>query len=250
MQSRDTSKGPRIAAAVHLYDGRLWPELAACIRRLPAGSEVFVTVPQDSSNDRLVLVDFPSAKIIRVPNVGRDIAPFIALLPELQKFDLVCKLHGKRDIAGSGKWRRTLLKGVAGSRKIVSLILQAFENNPEIVLAGAKRFYLNGARNVFQNRENLEKYEPDLPDHYGFFGGTVFWLRPSLVADFPDRFSTDDFVLHADDDGQLEHAVERLFGIRAANSGGAVAVVDPGWFGKPRLTVVPANGRGEANEKS
>lgn len=178
----------KIAVALHLYYDELWPELSSSIGNIGHDYELFVTIPEFSAVEELVLRDFPAAHIARVPNVGRDVAPFIILLPELQRFDLVCKVHSKRNIDGDGAWRDALLRGVLGSPRLVASILRAFCDYPHLALAGAELLYLDGHLNTFGSGPMMEKYFGILPARYGFFGGTMFWTRPKLFADFPEIF--------------------------------------------------------------
>lgn len=231
----------RVAAAAHVYYEHLWPELADCLRYLPDDATLFVTVSGQGGIERDVLAEFPAANVLSVENIGRDVAPFVSLLPKLMEFDVVCKLHTKRNISGTGEWREGLLHGVAGSRKTVSLILNAFERDPRLALAGARQWYVDGRRFIHGNQSRLAELEPDLPERYGFFAGTMMWLRPSLVADFPELLSTRTFVPHSDEDSQLEHAIERLIGVRAAMRGSRVALVSNGDSARPRLRIVPAD---------
>lgn len=239
----------KTAAVAHLYYGDLWPELAFYLRNLPEDAHVYVTMASDSSEDRAVLKDFPRAEIVRFPNVGRDIAPFIALLPELQKFDVVCKIHTKRNIRGSNRWRRELLRGVLDNRNLVNKILETFETRSGLLVAGSNVFYLDGEKHLLENRALLEQHFGEIPEAFGFFGGTMFWVRPQMLSDFPDRFPLNAFVPQSEEDGQLEHAVERLIGLRAYSQGGEVGLATIDWLGNPMLEIIPARQRGHVNPR-
>jgi lipopolysaccharide biosynthesis protein len=237
----------KTAAVAHLYYADLWPELAFYLRNLPEDAHLYVTMATDSSEDRAVLKDFPRAEIVRFPNVGRDIAPFIALLPELQKFDVVCKIHTKRNIRGNSRWRRELLRGVLDDRNLVNKILETFETRPRLLVVGSSVFYLDGEKYLFKNRALLEQHFGEIPEAFGFFGGTMFWVRPQMLSDFPDRYPTSAFVPHTDIDGHLEHAIERLIGLRAYSEGGEIGLATIDWLDNPKLEIIPARQRGRLN---
>lgn len=234
----------KIAAVVHLYYGELWPEIAGYLRNLPEESHLYVTMPTDSVDDQAVLDDFPQAEIVRFPNIGRDVAPFIQMLPRLQGFDVVCKIHTKRDLNGNPRWRRELLRGVLDSRMLVTKILEAFETRPRLLLAGSDVFYLDGKKHLYENRPLLERHFGELPEHYGFFGGTMFWIRPQMLSDFPDRFPTSAFVPQTAVDGHLEHTIERLIGLSAYTESGEVGMATINWLGNPTVKVISARRRG------
>jgi hypothetical protein len=222
---------PRIAVVVHLYYLDLWPELAALIANVPRPFRLFVTVPEGSTAGPAILEDFADADIREVPNRGRDIAPFLSLYPELSAFDLVCKVHAKREAPLHREWRIECLRGVLGSPAIVGSILEAFDNHADMLIAGSRDLYLDGPRHAGTNADLMRVLYPDLPGAYGFFGGSMLWLRPSVFADFATAFPPDCFVPHDATGGQPEHAVERLFGVRTAAMGGKVGLVQTGGVG-------------------
>ena len=158
----------KLAAVVHLFYNEQWQELATYLRNIRHEFSLFVTVPDFSQASGFVLSDFPAAQVVRVPNVGRDVAPFIRLLPDLQRFDVVCKIHTKRNIGTSDLWRKELQRGVLGSRQIVNLILRAFDSHPDMVLAGPKPLYLDGPTYMFGSRLLLEKYFGALRARFAF----------------------------------------------------------------------------------
>ncbi len=236
----------KVAAVVHLFYEEQWRELARYLGNILQEFVLYVTIPDFSDADREVLRDFPAAHVIRVPNIGRDVAPFIALLPALQSVDLVCKVHTKRTIANSDLWRRELLRGVLGSQTLVRTILEAFEAEPDMVLVGSRSLFLDGPRHDVGTRALMAKYFGALPARYGFFGGTMFWVRPALLADFPAIFPLSDFVQHDDPDCHVEHAVERLIGVRAVMTAGAKVglVKRGGWMGARKIEIRTATVRG------
>ena len=231
----------QVAVALHLFYDETWPEIRAHLENIDQDFSLFVTIPELSVAENTVLRDFPKARIVRVPNVGRDVAPFIRLLPDLQHYDVVCKIHSKRSVGTDGSWRAELLRGVLGSTRLVALILQAYSSRSDLALVGSELLYLDGPRHTFGTRPLLEKYHGALPSRFGFFGGTMFWTRPQLFADFPRIFPQSDFVEHGETDHHPEHACERLFGIRAAMTAGAqIGLAGETFLGRPRIKIRPA----------
>jgi lipopolysaccharide biosynthesis protein len=234
-----------VAVVAHVFYEDMWPELAACLRQLASEFTLYVTIPDTSDAEGRILRDFPAAIVRRVPNRGRDIAPLISLLPDLQRFDAVCKIHTKRNLRTSA-WRVALLKGVLRDKRQTARIVEAFAAEPELVLAGSRLLYVDGHKHLAGMRPLLERYGGDLPERFGFFAGTMFWMRPSAFADFADLFPQSDFVAHTEKDLHPEHAAERLFGLRAAKQGAKVGLTDTDWLGRSRLTIAPATTPGAA----
>ncbi|RYE08311.1 MAG: hypothetical protein EOP22_14055 [Hyphomicrobiales bacterium] len=238
----------RIAVVAHVFFPALWPELAAYIANIPAPFTLFVTLPEGSTAEPLIRRTHADAEIRYVPNVGRDVAPFLSLYPALAAFDVVCKLHTKRDGLLHREWRLECLKGVLESRGLVTALLAAFAAHDDLLLAGAADLYLDGPRHVAGNLPMLHRLQDPLPTAYGFFAGTMFWARPALFADLAPRFPAAAFSVHRDKDGHLEHALERLFGARAATLDGIVALTRPAPAGRT-VDIVPA-GSGTARRFS
>lgn len=227
---------PSIAVALHLYFPELWPEMAAAIRKAPQPFALFVTLPEGSAAATAIIADFPDATIRYVPNVGRDVAPFLSLLPDLLAYDLVCKLHAKRDTPQVRTWRIEAIRGLLGGTALSSLVVDLFRTVPELVMAGSGALFLDGYANL---TFKLSQVQPTLPRSFGFFAGTMFWTRPALFADFAERFPIGRFEPHRVGDGQLEHAVERLFGARVAERGGLVGLTRIA-SGVPEIELIPA----------
>lgn len=211
---------------VHLYYHHLWPEFAALIHNVPAPYALFVTIPRNSPAEAVVKADFPKADVRYVDNVGRDVAPFLALLPELQAYDVVCKVHTKRDTHIHREWRLANLHSLLGSRAMVERILVEFAARPDLMIVGARDLYVDGMLNQAANSELLQAFRYPLPPTFGFFAGTMFWIRPGAVADFPEIYPQEVFVPHQDLDGHPEHAIERLIGARIATRAGSVGLAE------------------------
>lgn len=229
-----------IAVVVHLYYHHLWPEFAAYIRNVPAPFALFVTIPEGSPAAPAILADFPHASVRQVPNVGRDVAPFLALLPELQSFDLVCKVHSKRDTPRHREWRMELLRGLLGSPAQVERIIAGFSERPQMMMAGPRLLFIDGPRHTGDTGKVMTRLGVTTPEQYRFFVGTMFWVRPSLLASFAERYPQSLFVPHEEHDGHPEHAIERLFGASLFADGIEIGLTD----GDDPVTILPNNATG------
>ena len=115
----------KVAVIAHVFYPEFWTELARCIRTVGDGCDLFVTYV-DESAVAAARRDFPSARFIACENLGYDVWPFLKVLQEipLADYDLVVKLHTKRDVTGEllvlnhawvggPVWRERLLAFVA-----------------------------------------------------------------------------------------------------------------------------------------
>jgi len=230
--------GMKVAVVVHLFYADLWPEIAGRLRNIPIDFDLFVSVPREDAGAlaALVLDDHPQAQVLEVPNAGRDVGAFFAVLPRVLAGDysVLCKVHTKKGAEYPEAWRDLLLRGLLANKMLVTRILHAFARDPELALVGAREVYLSGATQMTQNREKIEEIVRSLypgrsiPDHWGFFAGTMFWARPDLfraLAQCGDRIRSfeDD---NTRNDGQLAHALERMFGVLATLEGKRIGLTE------------------------
>lgn len=233
----------RLGAHAHIYHSELVPEIAARLSRLPPESTIFVTTVADDPSaggaDLLHAIErhIPRATIVRVPNRGRDIWPFMMLLRDgaFRDLDVVLKIHSKTSptlqpspIAGAA-WRRRMLFELLGSAPAIHAIIERFAQNADLGIIGAaglhvpsyllsRREALGANASVIEQLAHRAGINPAAAD---FFAGSMFWVRPRALepllkldlsaADFPAE--------QGQVDGTLQHALERLF-VAAAECGG------------------------------
>jgi lipopolysaccharide biosynthesis protein len=164
-----------------------------------------------------------------VPNRGRDIGPFLSELGgELQEYDVVCHVHGKRSKHArqhGDRWRSFLFDHLIGSSfPMVDTILYSFEENPGLGLVFPEDPHLNDWNDNRLIAENLARrmgITDTLPSHFDFPMGTMFWARPAaLQLLFSLKLGWDEYPIEPlANDGTLLHAIERLLPF-VANSAG------------------------------
>lgn len=208
--------GDSCAVVIHLYYEEQWPDFEEALQFIEGTFSLFVTLRPESRFGDEIRARFPKAVVLTVPNLGRDVAPFLALLPWLREFDLVCKLHTKRSEGQHTVWRRSLVHGLLGTHETVRAYRDAFAGDPDLVIAGPRDYYLDGPSHEGGSKKALTLQHGPLPETYGFFAGTMFWCRPSAFMELADLYPQSCFVAHTDGDGQPEHVVERAFGSIAA----------------------------------
>lgn len=216
---------PSIAVICHLYYLDLWPELAYYIKTIPSMFDLFVSLNGDEIDKKkaMVLADFPFAQFKVLENTGRDVFPFHVFLNEIsaQGYDLFCKIHSKRGHTEYGDlWRKTMLQGILGSRSVVTEIINAFTNIPDLGIVGPMSLYKSASALKYGNEKLVNSIWTKLfpgvkkPNDWGFFAGTMFWGRTEVFA--PLLNITEKMFLQKQDnkavDGQLAHALERIYG--------------------------------------
>jgi lipopolysaccharide biosynthesis protein len=221
-------KKSNYAIALHLFYTDLWEEIAIILKNLlPLEFDVFITVV-DGSFTKQILKDFPDANVRVVDNRGRDILPFIKLLPELydMKYQAVCKIHSKKSLhrQDGSVWRKALFDDLLGNYTHVSNIVTRFTENKNLGILIPKNNY--ATQNYENMASNLHVYNElkvllDLNDseHKAFPAGSMFWFRPEamlpLRALSPRIFDYEMNMI----DGTLPHAVERIFSLVSIRAG-------------------------------
>jgi glycosyltransferase involved in cell wall biosynthesis len=237
-QLDDSIKTSDLAVVVHLYYFDTWKFISKKLDLLSkqAKFDLFITLPL--SNEKYISIirkRYPSAKFYVVPNLGRDVLPFLKVCGILKKRDykVVLKIHSKKSLhrsnedgAESGeRWLHNTLDAlVPDDVEILRKILRCVQNgNTGIV--GAKKYYCQAtvgvggdfarmnyvlrkcygksiARRVMSQNNLRQK---------GFFAGTMFWCNLECVGDLT-RFSQQYFELESGQvSGTMAHAMERLF---------------------------------------
>jgi lipopolysaccharide biosynthesis protein len=229
----------RIAIVVHAYYEETWGDLSGALRRIDLSYDLIVTTV--AGRERLIARikrEFPEADVEVMENRGRDVRPFLKLLERgrLDRYDAVCKIHGKRSADGGGKaylgslWRRRALFDLIAAPGLAQSIADAFARDPTLGMVGPRAFRYPNAALPEASAWSVNKDEAlRLAEGMGvpadrfrldFFGGTMFWVRPEALAPLRALKLGDAFPEERGlDDGGLEHVVERLFGTAVLAAG-------------------------------
>lgn len=229
----------RIGVHLHAHFPELLQECLYKLKDLPLPFDLYVT----SSNARLAapLADLSRcflgrpASFIEVPNRGRDIAPWLVEMREIQKgYDLFGHLHAKksREYIHGEAWREFLFDELVGkSAKIFS----AFAANPGLGCVVPPFFpplYEQVAAypsvNTPREQELVDEllarlgYDRDLARAETIYSaGTMFWYRPAALARlFGAGFGYEDFECEPIGvANSIAHALERLPCVVASRDG-------------------------------
>ena len=225
---------------VHVFYPQLGPELRDCIRNVGACDVVVTYV--DAAAVAAARRDFPNARFILCENRGYDIWPFLKALKsvDLAAYDLVVKLHTKRDIdlprkaevgytvLNGSRWRDHLLAFVKTSEAWAKTVARF--GDPAIGMVAdrhvvfrrcdAKREAHGGSFDAAVNALNETWGIPAKRDGR-FVGGTMFAVRASILARLVSRpFSAEMFGLSGGHESETyAHVLERMFGLIVSGLG-------------------------------
>lgn len=221
------------AIVVHIYYPDLWDEIAQTITASGLTHDLFVSFTDQGELTaglaEQVHAIFPQARIIAMPNHGRDIFPFVHLLNSglLSPYRAVCKIHTKKSPhrQDGDDWRRHLITGVLPGAKTDTL-LQRFLDDPLAGLWVADGQHYQETRWWGSNRETtadlLARVEIRMDeDKLSFPAGSMYWIKPLMISMIRGlQLDQDDFDGETGQvDGTTAHAFERALGY-IANAGG------------------------------
>ena len=171
---------------------------------------------------------FPNCKIFVVPNKGLDIGAFFYVLDKLPyMYDYICKTHTKKSIKTSGeyfgkKWRDSLLRILE-----VDKIIPHIENGEYMI--GSNQWLINSEKyNFNMNKVNFLKKDMNIIiENSKFVGGTMFWIKHSLLKKYikdPMKYydlleENYHYQIDNKDQEYYTHSFERIFGHLVYNEG-------------------------------
>jgi lipopolysaccharide biosynthesis protein len=231
LRPRGQADSDRLAVVVHAFYPDVFRDILAGMRGLEVPHKVFVTTTPCQENAIRELLDEMGVEheMIVCENRGRDVAPFLTVLPEVvaQGFAYVLKVHTKRSPhrADGDQWRKEMYDCLATPAQI-AWILDAMRARPRIGMVGpidhvvpmTTNWELNQTR-VRSLAFRMSHLEVDL-SRDKFIAGTMFMARTEALAPaIRLGLRRDDFEDESGQvDGTLAHALERAFsyGVRAA----------------------------------
>ncbi len=236
----------RVALHVHVFYADLLPEILEKLGRNNVRPDLLVSVPNAKVKQEVTsLLGSYAGKLValvEVPNRGRDVGPFLTEFgPTIAaNYDLVGHLHTKRsphcpNPAFIERWRYFLMENLLGGASVgmADIILGRLAEDASIGIVFPDN---PGVHGWDQNRSYAMPLAEkmgllDLPDHFLFPVGSMFWARVDALRPFFDlKLDWDDYPqepIHHD--GTMLHAIERLFGVMASRGGyRAVTTTLPG----------------------
>jgi FMN phosphatase YigB (HAD superfamily) len=241
----------RIAVHAHMYYPELAAEFADQLGNMPFPYDLFVSVVDDQGRMTCEAAFTGLPKLDRltveiVPNRGRDIAPMLCAFGDrLKDYELLAHVHSKKSLYNKGAtdgWRAYLLASLFGSsdrlRRIFGLLsddtAMVFPQSFHRVPYFAATWLANRATGTaWCHRLGISRIPTS--GYFDFPIGSMFWARTDALRPlFEAGVTLDDFEPEAgQSDGTLAHALERLLGLVARDSGMQLAILPdtktPSW---------------------
>ncbi len=173
-------------------------------------------------------------KAFQLPNIGRDVYPFLYVLPSMVtgSYDLILKLHTKKSmhLSGSNKWLDDILEKLLTEEMAIHT-LNLFKSYPEIGILGPEYhvlpiylYYGENSGKLVQLCNKMELSENEMGTLH-FVAGTMFYARPAALKPLLDlNLGIEDFEEEKGQlDGTLAHALERIIGASVVKAGLVIA---------------------------
>ena len=220
---------------LHLYYHEQLKYFISKLKNITCDYDLFVTYVDENVESNSRLEKFKKdVHLIKVPNKGYDLAPFVYVLSlvNLDDYQYILKLHTKnfRTTYWSYnnikyikyQWRNALVNALLGSKRIFKKNLYDLQNEFVGMIGNADLISHKGA-------VANEKYRLDLcqrldynPDLNSYIAGTMFICKSFLMKDIQNLHLTfDDFqnCTQTGVTGTLAHALESVLGHTVENNG-------------------------------
>lgn len=227
------------ALIAHWYYFDLFDELKNCLEKNNT-LDVFMTIPDHMSPEQIDIIasSLDNVYLIPVRNRGRDILPFLTVLPVIESFGYryFVKVHSKKSMHRSdgNQLRKSTLRELLDA-KTIKRVFALFDAEPEVGLVGPSGTllslvndnYLINNQNHLRNCLNRLKLA-DASLNFDFIAGSMFWARSDALQKLSELALTeDDFEEELGQlDGTLAHALERMFSYLALRVGYRTLTLD------------------------
>ena len=228
-RSEDLPGNRSVALHLHVYYPELLSEITTRLSHNLICPDLFVSIANEETRN-LVVEHLKNYKgrvvdIQLVPNRGRDIGPFFTAFGQriLADYDIIGHIHTKKstdvkDLSVGKSWYIFLLENLIGgefSGAMADSILAKMKDDSSIGMVFPDDPFILGwsaNRDIAKSlavRVGLQ----ELPEHFIFPMGTMFWARTSALAPLINlKFDWNDYPEEPlPYDGTSLHAIERLF---------------------------------------
>lgn len=234
----------RLAAIVHIYYEDQVPVILNYCRNFPENTVFYLTTTSQEAREAIEngMKDLPYRYELTVrPNVGVAMSSLWITYADVTlkgEYDYICYFHDKKSpysqFAVQGQqFAERLYENLIGTPEVIQNIVNLFEENPRMGIAGVPMVYhgeyffvaLRGQQNNCENVKKLAKQldlSVSIPDDQvpPSAYGDMFWFRPAaLKKAIGHGFTYDDFDIKYEQDNTMLHAIERLYGYIAQDAG-------------------------------
>lgn len=250
----DPNNQKKLAVVVHVFYPEVFREIVSLLTQPSRGDLwLYLTGPPEVLEEIKPLIPavFQHVKYFPVKNHGRDILPFLSVLPHIFQdgHELLLKLHTKysNHLNRREHWRNDLLSKLIGEG-MINRAMDIFEKNPLVGIVGPagnilpmQLYYAANGERVQRLSNQMGIEDMQLSD-MNFVAGSMFYATKSALMPIVKLgLNENDFEPEAGQtDGTMAHVVERLFAAALLKAKLCLADTDYD-FENPVLTVSKVN---------
>jgi len=243
---RDYTYKKKIAVICHIFYSDLVGECASYSENFPEGTDFYLTTTSEETLEK-IHSEYGKRRfhyqVQIIPNQGFDTPALFVTYSNVitsDAYEYVCFFHDKKSVLDQheeiGKqFKRRCYNALFGTKNIVLNIINKFEEHPYLGIIATPPPYHNYLFNCeFRSWKsnynkieemakrvgidvplNREKWEPSAL-------GAMFWCRAkALKKILTQKLTYDDFAeaIPGKRDGTISHAIERIYGLAAQDSG-------------------------------
>ena len=185
--------------------------------------DIYITYRESDDPTQLCKNRYPQAYIMKADR-GADTGAFLLQIKQLlssgKHYDYVFKIHTKSNNPLYSTWVNELLDGIAGSPQRVGSIFKTFYDKPQIGMICSKKWLIK--RNMTKDvnypivKNICDRIHVSMDGHM-FNGGTIFWIRMSILrqvftqVDLDKEYSM--CAIGKPDEPSQAHGWERVYGL-------------------------------------
>ena len=213
-----------IAVLVHVHYIDVWPSISDSLKQMcQTKFDLYITVTS-TPMIKEILSEYPDAHIKLFDNRGRDVLPFLKVMGSIANlgYNAICKIHSKKSVhrVDGDHLRECLYTSLLNN--VVEIVKQ-FTDDQSLGMLVPEKFLISYTQeNMLNNHKNVSSLCDDLNIPFTddtFPEGSMFWFRPKALSGI-EKISERDFNFEDGYcDGQITHAVERIFCLLTKHNG-------------------------------
>lgn len=235
----ELSTSQKIAIVVHAFYPDVFEEIAKYIIDISQSIKLFVTTTE---HNKIIIKEIASkysldVDIIIVKNKGRDMLPFLKVLPIIKAagYPFILKIHTKKSKhrADGEIWRSDLYEKLLRPERfekalsVLSTNLNIGVVGPEGHIVDMNTYWGSNKHAVLNLSEKMNVAKEEVL-RVPFVAGSMFYARTDALECLLELGLTDDDFEEESGqiDGTLAHAIERLIGVSAICNQQIIASID------------------------
>jgi len=214
---KEIIKSSDVAIIYHCHYYDRWKDFISRVdKKHLLNIDFIITTTSEELADKISQQGFNNVFLIE--NRGRDILPFIYLLPKIikSKYNCVLKMHSKKSLHDpelGNRWMEEIYTSFLNPGSIEEAMDQFKDPHLGMILP-KKHICPPFEEKLKRNRKHINSICLELNLRYSpifFPAGSMFWFKPEALAKLSsintEKFKFEDGSI----DGSRQHAIERLF---------------------------------------